>query len=120
MKIASAVRLVVVDFDAIYNLVIPKVIPEEDSSKRDKDCCRCERERLPQPTRISWWQRLRVECWKYVWARSRRRKGQEVKDFGAMTVADHGKAGEDLKAVTAKHGVTLPTDLDAKHKAIVG
>ena len=36
---------------------------------------------------------------------------QEVKDFGAMMVADHGKAGEDLKAVTATHGVTLPTDL---------
>src|SRR3979490_3110893 len=44
---------------------------------------------------------------------------QEVKDFGAMMVADHGKAGEDLKAVAAKHAVTLPNDLDAKHKAIV-
>jgi putative membrane protein len=44
---------------------------------------------------------------------------QEVKDFGTMMAADHGKADEELKAVAAKNGVTLPTDLDAKHKAIV-
>ena len=36
-----------------------------------------------------------------------------------MMVADHGKAGEDLKAVAAKLDVKLPADLDAKHKAIV-
>lgn len=44
---------------------------------------------------------------------------QDVKEFGAMMVADHGKAGEDLKAVAAKLDVKLPADLDAKHKAIV-
>jgi putative membrane protein len=44
---------------------------------------------------------------------------QEVKDFGAMMVSDHGKAGEELKAVAAKNGVTLPSALDAEHKAIV-
>ena len=44
---------------------------------------------------------------------------QDVKDFGAMMAADHGKAGEELKAVATKNGVTLPADLDARHKAIV-
>ena len=36
-----------------------------------------------------------------------------------MMVADHGKAGEDLKAVAAKRDLKLPVDLDAKHTAIV-
>ena len=44
---------------------------------------------------------------------------QDVKEFGTMMVADHGKAGEDLKVVATKLGVKLPTDLDTKHKAIV-
>ena len=44
---------------------------------------------------------------------------QDLKDFGAMMATDHGKAGGELKAVATKNGVTLPTDLDAKHKAIV-
>ena len=42
-----------------------------------------------------------------------------MKDFGAMMVDDHGKAGEDLKAVAAKLDVTLPSELDAEHKATV-
>jgi putative membrane protein len=42
-----------------------------------------------------------------------------VKDFGAMMVSDHGKAGEDLKAVAAKQGVKLPLALDVKHEEIV-
>ncbi len=36
---------------------------------------------------------------------------QDVKDFGAMMATDHGKAGEELKAVATKNGVTLPADL---------
>jgi putative membrane protein len=44
---------------------------------------------------------------------------QDVKDFGAMMATDHGKPGEELKAVATKNGVTLPADLDARHKAIV-
>jgi putative membrane protein len=44
---------------------------------------------------------------------------QEVKDFGAMMISDHGKAGEDLKAVAAKQGVKLPLALDTKHEEIV-
>ena len=42
---------------------------------------------------------------------------EDVKDFGAMMVTDHGKAGEDLKAVAAKLDVTLPSDLNAEQKA---
>jgi predicted outer membrane protein len=44
---------------------------------------------------------------------------QKIKDFGVMMATDHGKAGEELKAVAAKNGVTLPGDLDANHKATV-
>ena len=44
---------------------------------------------------------------------------QDVKDFGAMMATDHGKAGEELNSVATKNGVTLPADLDARHKAIV-
>ena len=36
-----------------------------------------------------------------------------------MMVSDHGKAGEDLKAVAAKQGVKLPLALDTKHEEIV-
>ena len=44
---------------------------------------------------------------------------KDVKDFGSMMVADHGKAGEDLKAVAAKYSVTLPANLAAEQQAIV-
>jgi putative membrane protein len=44
---------------------------------------------------------------------------QGVQDFGAMMATDHAKEGEELKAVATKNDVTLPADLDAKHKAIV-
>lgn len=33
---------------------------------------------------------------------------QDVKDFGAMMVADHSKANDDLKAVAASKNITLP------------
>lgn len=40
-------------------------------------------------------------------------KGQnaEVKSYGQMMVADHGKANTELKALAAKKNVTLPADL---------
>jgi putative membrane protein len=41
----------------------------------------------------------------------------DVKKFGQMMVDDHTKANNDLKALAAKKGVTLPTDLDSSHKA---
>jgi len=44
-------------------------------------------------------------------------KGSEqTRSFGAQMVADHGMAGDELKAIAQKKGITLPTELDAKHK----
>jgi len=39
----------------------------------------------------------------------------EIKKFAAMMVADHTKAGTELKALAAKKNITLPTDLGS-HK----
>jgi len=41
----------------------------------------------------------------------------EVKKFGQMMVTDHSKANDELKALAAKKGWKLPTDLDSSHKA---
>jgi len=41
----------------------------------------------------------------------------QVKQFGARMVEDHSKANDELKQVASSKGITLPTDLDAKHKA---
>ena len=41
----------------------------------------------------------------------------DVKQFGQKMADDHGKANEELMSWASKNGVTLPTDLDAKHKA---
>lgn len=48
-------------------------------------------------------------------------KGQsdKVKQFGQRMIDDHTKANEQLKTVAAKNNITLPTELDAKHKAVV-
>ncbi len=46
-------------------------------------------------------------------------KSDKVKQFGQRMIDDHTKAGEDLKSVAAKNNITLPTELDAKHKAVV-
>jgi len=47
-------------------------------------------------------------------------KGQsaEVKAFGQQMVDDHGAALTKVQAVAQARGVTLPTELDAKHKAM--
>ncbi len=37
----------------------------------------------------------------------------EVKKFGARMVADHGKAGDELKALAEKKGVKMPKEKDA-------
>jgi putative membrane protein len=42
----------------------------------------------------------------------------EVKEFAQRMIDDHTKANEELKALAAQKNVTLPTDLDAKHKAV--
>ena len=41
----------------------------------------------------------------------------DVKQFGQRMVDDHGKANEGLKSWASSKGVTLPAELDAKHKA---
>ncbi|MBV9210203.1 MAG: DUF4142 domain-containing protein [Acidobacteria bacterium] len=42
----------------------------------------------------------------------------EVKQFGQRMVDDHSKANADLMQVASSKGITLPTELDAKHKAM--
>jgi putative membrane protein len=42
----------------------------------------------------------------------------EVKQFGQRMVDDHSKAGDELKGLAAQKRVTLPSELDAKHKAM--
>jgi putative membrane protein len=43
----------------------------------------------------------------------------DVKQFGARMVADHSKANAQLKTVADKEGVTVPTQLDSRHQAMV-
>jgi len=44
-------------------------------------------------------------------------KGSEqTRAFGAQMVADHGMAGDELKAIAQKKNMTVPSELDAKHK----
>jgi putative membrane protein len=40
----------------------------------------------------------------------------DVRKFGQRMVDDHSKANDQLKQIASGKGVTLPTDLDAKHK----
>ena len=40
----------------------------------------------------------------------------EVKDFGNRMVSDHGKAGDELKALAAQKGLTLPTQPSDEEK----
>jgi predicted outer membrane protein len=42
----------------------------------------------------------------------------EVKAFGQQMIDDHGAALTKVQALAQARGVTLPTDLDAKHKAM--
>jgi putative membrane protein len=43
----------------------------------------------------------------------------QVKQFGQRMIDDHTKAGDELKGIASKKNITLPTELDAKHKAEV-
>lgn len=43
----------------------------------------------------------------------------DVKTFGKHMVDDHSKANDELKQLASQKSVTLPTDLDAKHKETV-
>jgi len=40
----------------------------------------------------------------------------DVKQFGQRMVDDHGKANDELKSWASQKNLTLPMDLDAKHK----
>ncbi|MCA1858190.1 DUF4142 domain-containing protein [Massilia oculi] len=42
----------------------------------------------------------------------------EVKTFAQQMIDDHGKALTEVQSLAQTKGVTLPTELDAKHKAI--
>jgi putative membrane protein len=42
-----------------------------------------------------------------------------AKEMANKMIADHTKSTTELKALAAKKGVTLPTDMDAEHKALV-
>jgi putative membrane protein len=50
---------------------------------------------------------------------ARNGKRDDVKTFGQMMVKDHSAINDDLKALAAQKGVTLPDSLDAKHQAMV-
>ncbi|HLX61544.1 MAG TPA: DUF4142 domain-containing protein [Planctomycetota bacterium] len=41
---------------------------------------------------------------------------EQVRSFGAQMIVDHQKANEDLKALAAKKGWSLPTKIDEKHQ----
>ena len=42
---------------------------------------------------------------------------QDVKNFADRRVTDHSKANDELKQWASQHNVTLPAELDARHKA---
>jgi putative membrane protein len=43
----------------------------------------------------------------------------DVKQFGQRMTTDHQKANDELKTIAQQKNITLPTELDAKHKADV-
>jgi putative membrane protein len=45
-------------------------------------------------------------------------KSQEVKDFGAMMVKEHGKANDELKTILNKKNMKVPRKLEVKHTAV--
>ena len=47
----------------------------------------------------------------------RKASSEDVKSFGKRMVDDHSAANEELKSLASKKNVTLPKDVDAKHKA---
>jgi putative membrane protein len=42
-----------------------------------------------------------------------------VKKFGQRMVDDHGKGEDELKSIAQHRGITLPSDLDPKDKALM-
>jgi putative membrane protein len=56
-----------------------------------------------------------VETGKMAVAKS---QSADVKAFAQQMIDDHGKALTEVQALATAKGVTLPTELDAKHKAM--
>ncbi len=50
---------------------------------------------------------------------SRTGQRDDVKQFGQRMVKDHDGINDDLKALAAQKGVTLPDNLDAEHQGMV-
>jgi len=48
---------------------------------------------------------------------SQKAQSDQVKQFAQRMVQDHGKANDELKSLAQQKNITLPTELDAKHKA---
>ncbi|SNB47120.1 DUF4142 domain-containing protein [Geobacter sp. DSM 9736] len=46
-------------------------------------------------------------------------QSQEVKDFGARMVTDHGKANEELKSLAQQKNITLPEKMARHHKSMI-
>ena len=44
---------------------------------------------------------------------------EDVKKLAQMMVDDHTKSSEELKPIAASKGVTLPTEMDSKHKSMM-
>jgi putative membrane protein len=53
-----------------------------------------------------------VEAGKLAAAQGKR---DDVRAFGKQMMEDHGKANEELKAIAARKGVTLPDKMDSTH-----
>src|SRR5438105_2218666 len=48
---------------------------------------------------------------------SQKAQSDQVKQFAQRMVQDHGKANDELKSLAQQKNITVPTGLDAKHKA---
>jgi putative membrane protein len=44
---------------------------------------------------------------------------QKVKDFGQRMVDDHSKANDQLKSIASNKGVSLPSDISSKERALI-
>jgi putative membrane protein len=49
---------------------------------------------------------------------SEKASSDEVKKFGQRMVTDHNKANDELKSLAQQKNITLPTEIDAKDKAL--
>ena len=47
---------------------------------------------------------------------SERAGSDQVKEFGALMIEDHRKAGEEIRQLASKEGVALPTELTGRYR----